>query len=78
MQIYVGPKNGKAGRLVIFQDAGREYRDNLDTDSGFARQKAIERAAQRFAIDVAELAHLDAAIVAAADAEDLQIGRAHV
>jgi hypothetical protein len=73
--VFCGPSNGHTGRLVVFQYSGREYRDHIDTDSGFAREKAIARAAERFGLDVADLSHLDAAIVRAADEEDQRADR---
>ncbi len=68
--LHVGPRNGKADRLVIFQKGDREYRDSIVADSGFAREKAIQRAATRFGVPVEQLGHLDAEIVQKADEED--------
>jgi hypothetical protein len=70
---FVGPasNNGKSHRLVILKRAdGSEYRDHLDTDSGFQRQSLLERAALQFDLSPEELTHLDPLIVKAADEED--------
>ena len=51
MAVLCGPqsRNGKPGRLVIIQRGdGQEYRDHIDSNSGFQRQQLLERAAAQF------------------------------
>jgi len=70
IQIFATPKNGQARRLVILRNGRDEYRDSIDTDSGFQRQALLERAAARFDLATEELQPLDAEIVKQADVED--------
>ncbi len=73
--LHVGPSNGRADRLVVFTANGREFRDKIDTNRSFLRQKTLERAAERFGVPVDELSHLDAEMVKLADEEDARAGR---
>ena len=73
-EVLCGPTaNDGHGRLVILRTGdGREYRDTVETNSGYHRQGLLERAALQFDVPLEELASLDAEIVKAADAEDQQ------
>ncbi len=68
--VHVGPRNGRAERLVIFKHNGRELRDEFNTDRAYLREQAVKRVADRFAVNSADLGHLDSELVAKADAED--------
>jgi hypothetical protein len=70
IQVFAAPRNGRAQRLVILRNGRDEYRDSIDTDSGFQRESLLARAAARFDLPVEEMQPLDAEIVRQADVED--------
>ena len=71
IDVFTSPKsNGRPQRLVVLRHGDAEYRDTIDTDSGFQREQLLARAAVQFDVAVEELIPLDAEIVAVADEED--------
>jgi hypothetical protein len=71
VMVHCGPRNGKAARLVVLQaHDGKEHRGEFNTNSDFQREQFLARAAVQFECSPEDLAHLDAEIVRAADAED--------
>lgn len=69
----VAPKNGKAPRTVIARFEGKEFRDNLDTNSSIARKRFTKELAAKTEIDAAVLAQdVESRLVQLADAADLE------
>ncbi len=70
LSIRCGPSDRTGRRLVIAVLGNAEYRDRLDTDDAFRRQKFRERAVERFGLGDDAHDWLEQRILAAADAED--------
>jgi RecA-family ATPase len=73
IEVFCGPQsgNGKPHRDVVVRNIdGKEYRDKIDTDSGFQRQGLLERAAEQFGVEAEDLKPLDREIVRQAGIED--------
>ena len=62
IEVFCGPQsgNGKPHRDVVVRNIdGKEYRDKIDTDSGFQRQGLLERRPSNSALKLEDLKPLD-------------------
>lgn len=72
--VHCGPMQNGKGRLVVLQYGEDEHRSEFNTNNDFQREQFIARAAAKFDVDPEAWAHLDDAIVRAADKQDGQEG----